>query len=338
MKIIFVTPSLELHGGNLCTVKYANYLASKGYQIKIITTDKPVKIEVDKRIEVVKYKHIRLQYFDFFTWQLCYLGKIVDLITDGDVVIPNHSPLLVPVIMARKKKELNYKILLFFQDSFQMIWVGWFLKILFKLDFVKKNIDKVVAVSEGQAKELMDYSGIKSVVISNGIDDVFKDYKTEKNKDILFVGRKINAKGYDVFVKAMNIVLKKYPEYKVSVLSPDDEDKRSRTEYAQIISKSFLYVNTSLAESFGLPSLEAMACGTPVVLTDTVGSRVYARDGVNCLVTKVGDYQETVKAVLRVIENDDLRKKMIENGKLTAEKFGWKKSLEIFEKTLINLD
>ena len=58
---------------------------------------------------------------------------------------------------------------------------------------------------------------------------------------------------------------------------------------AELYSSSDVYLYTSYAEGLGLPLLKATACGTPVVMTDNRGSRDYAIDGFNALMSQPHD-------------------------------------------------
>jgi glycosyltransferase involved in cell wall biosynthesis len=86
-----------------------------------------------------------------------------------------------------------------------------------------------------------------------------------------------------------------------------------------------LFLYTSYVEGFGLPPLEAMACGTPVVMTDNKGSRDFAVNGFNALISQLGDVKSLVDNLLKVLQDDKLRDKLIENGLETAKKFTWEK-------------
>jgi len=77
-----------------------------------------------------------------------------------------------------------------------------------------------------------------------------------------------------------------------------------------------------------------MACGTPVVMSDNKGSRDYAIDGFNALISQPGDVKSLSDNLLKVIQDDKLRERMIENGLETAKKFTWAKTVENFEKAL----
>lgn len=77
----------------------------------------------------------------------------------------------------------------------------------------------------------------------------------------------------------------------------------------------------SLAEGFGLPPLEAMACGAATVISDCGGVREYARDGDNCLMVPPGDPDALAAAVERLLEDGGLRAGLVAAGLDTAVRF-----------------
>ncbi len=82
-----------------------------------------------------------------------------------------------------------------------------------------------------------------------------------------------------------------------------------------------VFVFPSFVEGFGLPPLEAMACGAAVVTADAGGVREYTRDGENCLVVAPGDVDATAHAIQRVSTEPGaahLRARLVAAGRATA--------------------
>jgi glycosyltransferase involved in cell wall biosynthesis len=97
------------------------------------------------------------------------------------------------------------------------------------------------------------------------------------------------------------------------------------TEHPQTaLAESGLLVLPSLAEGFGLVLIEAMAAGVPIVATNVPGIRNVIRDGQTGLLVPPRNPHELAKAIRRVIDDPDLRRRLIERGKLEVQRrFTW---------------
>jgi len=167
---------------------------------------------------------------------------------------------------------------------------------------------------------------------------------------VMIILRGLKFKGDDVSVKALNIVTQKHPIHALIVGKSSTVKKLFNSvkpqftyeifedvnDYmlAKLYSSADVFLFTSYAESFGLPPLEAMACGTPVVTTDCIGNRDYAINEVNSLIVPPGDVKALAEAVIRVLNSSELRKKLIEGGLRTAEQWKWDSVVDKFEQAI----
>ena len=158
---------------------------------------------------------------------------------------------------------------------------------------------------------------------------------------ILFAGGNFQRKGLAVLIDAAGAVLKEFPAARFVVLgrSADRDLMRRRCERAGVhgsfdfvgqVDYATLYryymsarvfTMPSLLEAFGIPYLEAMYCGLPVVASNAAGPDEYLRDGSNCLVVPAGSVTELANAILKLLRDDVFAAHLIEGGKWTAQEF-----------------
>lgn len=95
----------------------------------------------------------------------------------------------------------------------------------------------------------------------------------------------------------------------------------AREDLPGLYSAARLFVYPSTYEGFGLPILEAMACGTPVVAVDTASIPEVAGDA--ALLTETPGDDDLATAILRVLEDASLARKLARRGLRRAERFSW---------------
>ncbi|KJS47404.1 MAG: glycosyltransferase, partial [Peptococcaceae bacterium BRH_c23] len=108
-------------------------------------------------------------------------------------------------------------------------------------------------------------------------------------------------------------------------------------ELAQLYAVADLFVYTSYFEAFGLPPLEAMACGTAVVTTDCGGVRDYVRSGENCLLVPPSDIDQLSTAIYRLLTQDTERQRLAAAGHRFAQAWTWQRTADQVEAFLISL-
>ncbi len=100
----------------------------------------------------------------------------------------------------------------------------------------------------------------------------------------------------------------------------------STVDLARLYHLSAVLLHIALYEGFGLPILEGMQVGLPVI-TSNVGAMQELGEGVARLVNPL-DVKEVARAMERVLVDDPLRRRMVESGKLRAGKMSWEKTVE----------
>jgi glycosyltransferase involved in cell wall biosynthesis len=193
-------------------------------------------------------------------------------------------------------------------------------------------------------------------IVWNGVDH--KIYRPGSIKSpfphILYVGRLKAYKRIDDAIKAFNLVLKKVPNAKFSIVGRGDfkvELKRlvkhlnleNHVEFygyvgeemkVRLMQKAHVLVYPSIREGFGLSIIEAAACGTPSVAYDVPGLRDSIRHGETGILVRLGDIEALAEALISLLMDDELRKKMSQNALKWSKKFTWDKTAEDFLKVV----
>jgi glycosyltransferase involved in cell wall biosynthesis len=218
---------------------------------------------------------------------------------------------------------------------------------------------RVIAVSESTKRDLVqcyDLSPAKVDVVHNGVDDVYRSLPASKvagfraeqglpDRFILFVGtlepRKNVARLIEAYARLpgtrppLMLVGGKGWLYdgiiaRIEALNLTDEVHFVGYVPAQDLpfwyNAAELFVYPSLYEGFGLPPLEAMACGTPVVAS-TASSLPEVVSQAGLLVDPMNTEALTA-AMEQVLADPDMQKKMRATGLARAEKFSWHRAAQ----------
>jgi len=230
-------------------------------------------------------------------------------------------------------------------------------KLFLKLDiFGLKHAAHIIAVSQHTKKDIMKYLMIpedRITVIYNGINHfTYKPYQQRMLDEpfIIYVGSERPRKNLNRLLEAFAIVKKDFPKLRLIKIG---ESGRSSTFHSNTIEKlhrlgiedSVLFVEyvsdtylahyyscaemlvyPSLYEGFGLPPLEAMACGCPVVASNTSSLPEVVGDA--GILVNPYDMIELAQAMKRVLSDKYLRDEMKNKGLQRAGRFCWNRAAE----------
>lgn len=228
---------------------------------------------------------------------------------------------------------------------------------LLKLDILGiKRAHHIIAVSQCTKNDLIRFLGIpepKITVVYNGIDDsIFRPCADGllQSPCLLYVGSERPRKNLISLLRAFSELKRQFPGLKlvkVGTAGRADAYRRSTISQAESLglsqdivftdhvpdSKLPLYYSSasvlvypSLYEGFGLPPLEAMACGCPVVTSNTSSLPEVVGDA-GIMVDPL-DVDGMAEAVSRVLRDGHLRQQMVAKGLAQAGRFSWHQAAE----------
>lgn len=187
-------------------------------------------------------------------------------------------------------------------------------------------------------------------IIMNGVNfDLFYKENTQRSEDkirILMPYRNIIWKGTDDGIEALKIVKQKYPnvEFILYGLKPKTaipewikmRVKISDEELRALYNSADIFIYPSWTEGFGLPPMEAMACGCAVVATNTGGVPDYSIHEKTVLTTPPKKPEILARNIIRLIENERFRKMIAANGYNYIKQFTWNKATDDLEAVFQN--
>jgi glycosyltransferase involved in cell wall biosynthesis len=112
--------------------------------------------------------------------------------------------------------------------------------------------------------------------------------------------------------------------------------RRSDAELAALLRDSLCLAFPSLVEGFGLPPLEAMALGCPVVMSDRASLPEIGGNAV--LYASPGDENAWFDCFMRLVHEEGLRTKLIARGRARAARFQWAASAQRYLELMASVD
>jgi glycosyltransferase involved in cell wall biosynthesis len=226
-----------------------------------------------------------------------------------------------------------------------------------------RKADRILTVSEASKRDILRFFGVrpeKVVVVPNAIDERFLEPANPERMDlvrqryqldhpfVLYVGNIKPHKNIERLIDAFGRARKhgpdnlkliiigdeisKYPALRQSV-HKHKLDKHVRflgfqpmETLAAFYRQARAFVFPSLYEGFGLPPLEAMACGAPVV-TSNVSSLPEVAGGAALLVDPY-DEDSIAEGIVQAVGDETLRADLIRRGHERARSFSWPQSVK----------
>lgn len=357
MRISYLMFGLGESGGSLVLYNFMDNLVERGHEVYAVFPDRNIKwkkgiwkkqiIRPKFPLKSFLYRLIKGDVLDQDLEQ--FTQNLLNNWVESDITIATYCKTAYAAYRLSEKTVPLYHMQhleeLFFEDNEDrfMARTTYFLPL--------------IKISNSQWLKSMIKSKFKqdSQLLNPGIDlDTFHPYQDPAVKFVdkkewtvvSFVDGNREWKGFDDGVLAVKMARETLSKegiklnWKVYGFNPKKSDTEMDyqglvygDDLARLYSEADLVLLPSWYESFPLPPLEAMACGS-LIITTRYGTEDYVFHGENGLVCSPRKPEQMAKQLVYAINHPERCLKMVKNGLQTAQQYSWEKRTDSLEKIL----
>jgi len=343
-------------GSGIVATELGKALSRKGHQIHFITYSQPVKLGILR--ENIYYHEVSTSdypLFEYTPYEQVLTSKLVDVVKYEklDLLHVHYAiPHASAAYMAQKilsEQGINIPFITTLHGT-DITLVGKDPSFEPVITFSINHSNIVTAVSESLKKDTLEHFKIKKniKVIPNFI--CFEDYKLLNNekykrriasnneKIVTHVSNFRKVKRIQDVLKIFKIINNSNPSKLVLVGDGPERPKMERLareleisdhvnflgnlkSTKEVLNISDLFILPSSSESFGLAALEALACGVPVISTNSGGIPEVVEHGKSGFLSEAGNFEEMGQNALNIISDNQTHNKFKSNAIKSAKKF-----------------
>ena len=275
---------------------------------------------------------------------------VVDIIWDSTCtgaqypnrkILNSQIPWIVTVHGASNLSlSLKYNFNTFF-DKIKGLYINLKRKIIWS--WYKYKVAQIITVSKYAKEELVQYLNFAPSFISviyHGYDDNIFYRQSGAKPYLLHVSAYQPKKNVDRIIEAYQaiedknklpliVVCPNYPtiinDDKITLINTHIDSK----QIAKYMKEAYAFIFPSIHESFGMPLVEAMACGVPVITSNsTACPEIIANAGI--LVNPLSS-EEIKNAIIKLLQDKNLHDELAKNALERAKDFSWEKTARLHE-------
>ncbi|MFN4082887.1 MAG: glycosyltransferase family 4 protein [Bacteroidia bacterium] len=344
MVINFVLPfpALIPIGGVKSFYEYANRLVARGHTVNILHSVKTnyIKNKTPWPARFLYYKLKNAEWPKWFKLDKRINSKIIPevknkYIPDGDIIMSTWWSTAFEVDKLDDSKGKKFNLIQDYET-----WMGEINKVneSFKLKATK------IVVATYLSDIIKQYSNDKIYHIPYGFDElkfkILKSIKNRKKDSIIMLYSEESRKGSTYGLKAILKLKEKYPDLKATFFSVFQRNNnipqwinyfQNPNNLPELYNEHAIFLTSSINEGFGMPAAEAMYCGCAVVATNVDGHKDFALHNKTAISVEPKNVDAIVNGISLLIENEDLRIKISENGNKNIQKYNWDYSTNLLE-------
>lgn len=338
MKINFILPAIGTSGGIDVIYKYVELLSNRGHDVCVY-----------KELQASNMYRYKLGCINYLHQIYCTIKAILNKkqwqhkedrfvmklndqsVRDADVIVATAWTTAYKISALSKNKGRKY----YFIQDYEIWDNSEFVKRTYKLALQK------VVISTWINNCLKKDLGIGPFpIVHNGLDlEVFHPVNIRKDKgniNFIMLNHRLQKKGVENGLKVYERISREYKNCRLRMFGICDSKnlpnyveyykKPSREKLVELYSMSDIFIFPSLEEGWGLTPLEAMACGSVVVGTNTGFVLDIGKHRENMMISEPGDIDGMVHNIEALLENSALVKKIRENAYTTVSRLNWESS------------
>ena len=362
MKILYQIHSTYNPGGmERVLLNKVSYLVEKmGWEVTVVTTDQKDRPPFYPFPEDVRMIDLGINYSDdngkpflkklagYFKRRQEHKKRLKALLEQErpdvvDCFYPGECS-FVPSLKDGSKKvmELHQSKLFHYQYNRSGL-MGLSDKVRARMDErLVRKFDLFVVLTQEDKQMWGEMPGIR--VIPNAANFIAENYSDCSAKRVIAVGRLDYQKSFDRLIMAWEKVHEKMQDWRLDIFGQGEWkdmlqgmiDDRGLQDVVRVnaptknigkeYSESSMLVMSSHYEGFPMVMVEAMACGLPAVSFDfKCGPKDIIKDGENGVIVTDGDIDALAEAMMRLMGDDELRKRMGEEAKKVVETYSEEK-------------
>ena len=339
LKVVYDYANRLTEDGHQVTIAYAAYFASTNRTIrqKLKAVAKYIYVKWKLRHSGYTWHDKKQQVVEKFVWEFSYSS-----VPKADAYVAT-AVCTAPYVNQFPVEETKKFYFIQGYESF-IVPNDDFIKWTYRLPLRKIVISRWLS-------HLITDEGENCVVVPNGFESSV--YKLtipieKKNKYLASMLYHINeSKDIGVGKKAVALARKRIPQLRLLMFGayPQPENlpawityykEPSLNQHLEINNQAAVYIGCSKIEGWGLTVGEAMMCGQAVACTDNDGYKEMAVNGVNALISPIGDVEALAENIVKLINNDRLRYDLAKKGMETIKAFDFEKSYRKFCEVIMN--
>ena len=335
----------------------AKRLVAKGHEVTVFCGNdgKSPRNEVIEGVQIIRRGGFYMVYFWAFLYYVLRLRKFFDVIIDCENGIPFLTPLFVrrPIFLLifHVHREVFMKHL-----PRPLAWIARGIEeVIMPVLYRQRHVITISNSSKDEIAQLGISEPALISIVHPGIE-LPKTMSHQKTKypSVCYVGRLKPYKNVDVLIRAFKIVLAAHPQAQLTIAGGGEKEadlrtltqqlkieasvqfvgKVSEAEKQKIYAQSWLAVQPSLLEGWGITVIEANAQGTAVIASNVKGLRDSVVHGRTGILVEAGNVQAFAREIQYLFTDKKALHQLSKAAQERAKEFDWDSAVEKLEQIL----